>query len=157
MHKKFRAKALYKETNRKRTVFFTAKSEAEVVQMLLQAGYAEPFEIIEELPEPATSAQIKYAKALQIDIPPNPTKDDLSALISREVDNDSASNPELIAFAEGRGLSFSKFIGKKALYNLIFNNLPQEDKIAFFAFSVYRWLSEDRRGNLGFHQYSDKR
>lgn len=155
MSKNFKAKALFKGTNRKRTVIFTAKSEAEVVQLLLQAGYTEPFEIREELPEPATVAQIEYAKALRIDIPANPTKEDLSALISRKVDNDGDPNPELVEFATEKGLSFSLHIGKKALYNLVFHSLSKEDRIAFFAFSVYRWLSEDRHGNLESHKYCD--
>lgn len=154
MNRKFKAKALFKGTNRKRTVIFTAKSEAEVVQLLLQAGYTEPFEITEELPEPATVSQIEYAKSLRIDIPANPTKEDLSALISRKMDNDSDPHPELVEFAIEKGMSFSTHIGKKALYNLLFNSLSLEDRIAFFAFSVYRWLSEDRRSNLETHPYA---
>jgi len=154
MLKKFKAKALYLATNRQRTVTLTAKSEAEVVLQLKQSGYSEPFEITEELPEPATIAQIEYAKALRIDIPANPTKEDLSALIGRKVDNDGDPNPELVEFAMEKGLSFSVHIGKKALYNLLFNSLSLEDRIAFFAFSVYRWLSEDRRGNLETHPYA---
>jgi hypothetical protein len=155
VNKNFKARALFKGTNRKRTVIFTAKSEAEVVQLLLQSGYSEPFEITEELPESATSAQIEYARALQIEIPANPTKDDLSALIGKKKDNDSEPNPGLVEFAIEKGLSFSKYIGKKALYNLVFHSLSKEDRIAFFAFSVYRWLSEDRHGNLESHKYCD--
>lgn len=155
MLKKFKAKALYKATNRVRTATLIAKSEAEVVLQLKQSGFSEPFEITEELPEPANDAQIQYAKSLQIDIPLNPNKDDLSALISRKVDKDSDPNPELVEFAVEKGLSFSKYIGKKALYNLVFQSLSKEDRIAFFAFSVYRWLSEDRHGNLASHNYCD--
>lgn len=33
------------------------------------------------------------------------------------------------------------------LYNIIFNSLPDEDKIAFFV-SVYRWLSNYKHANL---------
>lgn len=155
MNKKFTVKATFDATNRRRTMTFTAKSEVEVIQLLKQAGYSEPFEITEEMPEPATDAQIQYAKALQIDIPLNPTKEDMSALISRKVDNDSDPNPELVEFAIEKGLFFSKNIGKKALYNLVFHSLSKEDRIAFFAFSVYRWLSEDRHGNLESHKHSD--
>jgi hypothetical protein len=154
MLKKFKAKALYQATNRVRTVTIIAKSEAEVVLQLKQFGYSEPFEITEELPEPATSAQIEYARALQIEKPANPTKDDLSALIGKKKDNDGEPNPGLVEFAIEKGLSFSKYIGKKALYNFVFHSLSKEDRIAFFAFSVYRWLSEDRHGNLESHKHS---
>ncbi len=132
MLKKFRAKGLYQATNRVRTVMLIAKSEADVVLQLKQTGYTEPYEITEELPEPATDAQIQYAKALQIDIPLNPNKDDLSALISRKVDNDSDPSPELVEFAFEKGLSFSEYIGKKALYNFVFHSLSTQDRIEFF-------------------------
>lgn len=155
MNKKFIVRATFNVTRRRRTVTFTAKSEAEVIQLLKHAGYSEPFEITEEMPEPATDAQVQYARALQINIPLNPTKDDLSALISRKVDNDGEPNPELVEFANQKGLFFSKNIGKKALYNLIFNSLSKEDRAAFFVFSVYRWLSDDRHGNLESHKYYD--
>lgn len=56
MNKKFKAKAFYQAANRRRTVAFKAKSEAEVAQMLLREDYAEPFEITEKLPEPASEA-----------------------------------------------------------------------------------------------------
>ncbi len=155
MLKNFKAKAIYQATKQVRTVTLTAKSEAEAVLQLKQSGYSEPFEITEELPEPATSAQIEYARALQIEIPSDPTKDDLSALISKKKDNDNEPNPGLVEFAIEKGLPFSKYIGKKALYNFVFHSLSKEDRIAFFAFSVYRWLSEDRHGNLESHKHSD--
>jgi hypothetical protein len=37
----------------------------------------------------------------------------------------------------------------------VFSNLEGIDKIAFFAFSVYRWLSEDRHANLDTHPHKD--
>lgn len=53
-------------------------------------------------------------------------------------------------------MPFSKCIGKKALYNLVFNELSDYEKISFFIFCVYRWLSDDRDSNLDTHKYRNK-
>ena len=108
-----------------------------------------PYEIAEIPNDPPTDRQLEYAKDLGIRIPKNACKEDVSALISRSVDNDdSVPNPELIDFATQHHLMFSSYIGKKALYDLVFRELPLEDKIAFFCFSIYRYLCEDRTANL---------
>jgi hypothetical protein len=140
-------------TNRRRTEVIAAKSKEELIETLKNSEFSEPFEIEEIFNEP-TESQLDYAAALGIDVPKNASKEDVSALISRAVDGDGAEpNPELIEFATDRGLVFSQYIGKRALYNLIFNRLPLEDKIAFFCFCAYRWLSDDRQGNLDRHKY----
>ncbi len=58
------------------------------------------------------------------------------------------SNPELIEYATEMKLYLSYYIGKKALYDHIFNQLELLDKIAFFAFCIYRFNSNDRCANL---------
>lgn len=151
--KQFQINALFVKTNRQRKLILNAKCEMEVVSKLVEMGYREPFEILELPPEPATEAQLKYANNLNINVPNNVSKDDLSVLIQKKLDFDSDPNPELIDFANEIGMDFSKYIGKKSLYNLIFNKLELKDKIAFFIFCIYRWLSDDRKGNLAKHPY----
>jgi hypothetical protein len=154
MLKNYTVKAIHIETKRKRTHTVTANNIGEAIELFKKEGLIEPFDISETPlppPEPATERQLEYAKHLKIEIPENATKDELSVLISYKVDNDSPPNPGLIDFATGRNISFSKHIGKKALYNLLFRALPLEDRIAFFAFSVYRSLSDDREANLDKH------
>ncbi|MCI5056127.1 MAG: hypothetical protein MRY83_08465, partial [Flavobacteriales bacterium] len=128
------------------------RSKESLIILLKAKGYLEPFEIVEIEHDKPSSEQLKYAESLNIKIPPNATKVDVSCLISRVIDNDNKEpNRELIDFAEENGLFFSRYIGKKALYNLIYHNLSEIDKIAFFVFSVYRYLSGDRMSNLRKH------
>jgi hypothetical protein len=154
-HKLYKVSGVFADTKRKRTRTIAAKNENHAKEIMINDGYLEPFEIIEVDFEKPTERQIEYAKDLGIEIPDNATKQDLSALISRHLENDSDPNPELYEFADKRGFLFSKYIGKKALYNLLFNNLEDVDKIAFFAFCVYRYLSEDRHANLDTSPHRD--
>lgn len=147
-HKRYKVSGIFADTKRKRTRIINAKTESHAREIMINDGYLEPLEIIEIDFEKPTERQIEYAKDLGIKIPNDATKEDLSALISRHLENDSDPNPELYEFADNRGFCFSKYIGKKALYNLLFNKLEGADKVAFFAFCVYRYLSEDRHANL---------
>ena len=152
--REYSIRAKYAQTNRMRHVTFQAPSIEECRKIALENGYLEPIEITEILPEPATAAQKAYAADLGIDFPDDISKKDMSYLISRVVDDrDSDPNPELLDFAQGRGLDFNPYIGKRALYNLIWNSLEGVDKIAFFVFCVYRYTTDDRRGNLDEHPY----
>ncbi|HKK74719.1 MAG TPA: hypothetical protein VJ953_06590 [Saprospiraceae bacterium] len=155
-YKRFKIKARYEETKRFRTRFFDEKNEDRLRKKLKDLGYLEPFEIIEIDHDSPTEAQLRYAKKLRIAIPANATKEDLSCLLSRKIDKDTSPNKELIEFAESKKIFFSKYIGKKALYNLIYHSLSEKDKIAFFIFSVYRHLSNDRKGNLLKHPHKKR-
>ena len=155
MYKKFKVRAVYIPTNRKRTETLIAKDEEELIERLKNSDFKEPFDI-EEIFNESTDRQLEYAKDLGIKVPKDASLEDVSALISRNVDGDSLNpNPELIEYAVDKGLYFSKYIGKKALYNLIYESLSLKDRIAFFCFSVYRHLSDDRQGNLDKHRHKN--
>ena len=148
-YKKYDVKGINPKTGRKKTISIEVPNNKEPREVIeKQIDIVEPFEI-NETPFPApTDRQINYANSLGVVIPNDACQYDVSALISRAVDSDSEPNQGLIEFAENQGLLFSKYIGKKSLYDLIFNNLPLIDKIAFFCFSIYRYLSDDRHSNL---------
>ncbi|WP_108307091.1 hypothetical protein [Metalysinibacillus jejuensis] len=97
-----------------------------------------------------TDKQLAYAKNLGIPVPEWASKSDVSLLITRLVEEKDFSAPsaQLVEFANAKNIIFSGCAGKKYLYNTIFDNLSDYDKAAFFAFSLYRWLSDDRHGNL---------
>jgi len=151
----FEIRALYSQTNRKRTVIIMDDDKESAIEKIKKKGYLEPFELLNEYFYPPTKEQLKYAKSLGIRVPKDASQEDVSEMIARMVNNDSAPNPELFEFANEIGLDFSGYIGKKALYNLVFFYLQTEDKIAFFIFCVYRWLSDDRNGNLNKHQHRE--
>lgn len=120
----FKVKARYIPTNRVRSnVEIWARSESELSEKLNSLGY-EPAINTTIVANPPSEAQINYAKSLGINILPEMDKMDLSALISRKVEFDSYSpNQGLMDFADNHDIIFSNYIGKKALYNLIFEQL----------------------------------
>lgn len=141
----------YIPTNRFRTITMRAHSEDEVMELLEYPEYDDYSEIksISTLPEePPTQKQINYASILGININENMCKKDVSALIDRKLSDPSDPNPGLVKFADEHNILFSKFAGKKALYDAVFSQLPTTDRLAFFIFSVYRYLSDDREANL---------
>lgn len=141
----------HEETKRNRTITIPAKSTEMAEQIAKEKGLLLPLKIEEHPFEPPSERQLAYAKDLGIDVPLDATKEDVSCLLSRTIDKDNVPSPGLIEFADGRNMFFSQYIGKRRLYNLVFNSLNGVDKIAFFTFSIYRWLSEDRHANLDTH------
>ncbi len=151
----YSASAIFSQTNRKRTVKKPAFNEDEIRQYMLDSGFLEPIEI-EEIPfPPATEAQINAIMEHQHHVPQNICKDDASAIISKSMDNDATPNPELFTYATEQKIMVSYYTGKKALYNIIFYHLELDDKIAFFAFCLYRFYSDDRNSNLNHSPYKD--
>lgn len=145
----------HKDTNRKRTLVVLAKSEEIAKQSSIVQGLLPPLQI-EIVPfDSPTEKQLNFVNRVNIQIPPNATKEDVSCLLSRYQDQDSDPSHGLIEFADNRDMFFSYLIGKKSLYNLVFSRLNGLDKTAFFVFSIYRWLSEDRHANLDTHPKKD--
>lgn len=155
LNKAYKVKATFSETNEKKEFFFNAKSDAEIIELLKNSGFIEPFVIKEVNLGKPTPKQIEYASSLNIQIPLEATKVDLSALISKKTDNDDNPNDDLLEYATEKGLTFSRYIGTKALYELIFDSMTLNDKVAFFIFSVYKQLSDDSSSNLNKHKHKN--
>ncbi len=155
--KSFRVHAKYKDTDRFRSVQILAKSLEHCEVLASEQGFLPPYEISELPSKLPTENQLEYAKKLQITVLPNMTFNELSDLITREAE-DGGDTPqiEIAEFAVNHNMHFSRYIGKNTLYNLIFNTLQGTDKIAFFIFCVYRWLSDDREANLDTHKYKNR-
>lgn len=144
-------------TGRRKTIKTKAISIEDAKEFAISQGLCEPFECIEHPVELPTESQINYATDLEIIIPHDATKEDLRQLIENKLIGDSyIANSDLIDFANHHRMIFSKYIGKKALYDLVFESLKDTDKIAFFIFCVYRDWSNDRRGNLEIHPSRQK-
>lgn len=155
-YKLFKVAGKHIETKRVRTLKINAIDEEDAIELAKNSGL-ETIESIEVIPfEPPTERQIEYATDLGITIPDDACKWDVSTLIDRVVERDGTPREELIEFATNRRLFFSKYIGKSALYNLIFRELPDLDRVAFFVFCVYRHISDDRHANLDTHPYRDR-
>ena len=145
----YQCKALYSQTNRKRTVNLEAFNEADAAEQLRQGGFCEPFDI-KRMPFPeATEKQIDNIKTyITKNIPDDICQYDASAMISRSCENDSVPHPDLLQYATEMKIHLSYYIGKRDLYDLIFNSLNIKDKTAFFVFCVYRFATDDRQANL---------
>ena len=149
--KRFKIRGVNPKTLRHKTVYVSGSTVEDASINALIAGVEEPLSV-EELPqEPPSESQLSYARDLGLPIPVGATKTDLSAILTKHLEHDNDSGQDLIDYANGHNLLFSKYIGKRALYDLVFHRLPEEDRVAFFCFSVYRWLTDDRRGNLSIH------
>lgn len=95
--------------------------------------------------EMPTRRQLAAAARYCITVTSEMDAQDVSDLLSRHLRQDPKEpNQGLIEFALNRGIHFANGIGKKALYNRIWEQLPRYDKFAFFSFCVYRYLSDDR-------------
>lgn len=140
----------HKDTNRNRTLTILAASQEAAEQSAIEQGLLTPLQA-EEVIDAPTERQLAYALDLGIVIPENATRKDVSCLIDKVTSRDPEPNPGLIEFADGKGILFSPYIGKRSLYDLVFSSLNALDKAAFFTFSVYRWLSDDRHANLDTH------
>lgn len=144
----YKIKSKYNKTNRFRSINIWARDESEIPLKLKQMDYSTIQSIIDITPTP-TEKQISLATNLGYQITSDMTALDVSALISKKIDKDSyPPKYELMVFADNHDIVYSTFMGKKTLYNVIFNGLSDLDRYAFFIFCVYRYLSDDREANL---------
>ncbi len=154
--KRYTVSGINLTTKRRKTVQLPAKTIDEARDYAIKQGLGEPFEITEAPPDPPSVEQIQYAASLGAQIPKDASRQDLSAIIQKKLDNDREPSRDLIDYANHYGFIFSEYIGKQALYDVVFSNLNTLDKSAFFVFSIYRWLTDDRRGNLETHPDKQK-
>jgi len=86
---RFEITGVGRSTGRKRVRIYEAKDQEDAIMMAASDGTVVETDKIRILPEPpATEAQLAYAKDLDIKIPKNPTKAQLSILINRAVEED---------------------------------------------------------------------
>ena len=136
-----------RDTSRRRRRVVEARDEAHAKALAEAEGTL--VESIERLPEePATDAQLAYARDLGISFPTGATKHELSDLLSAHLEHDKPADSRHLAFADFYGVSYTQFTGKKSVYRRIFATLSEagreQDLAAWFAYRVYRALLEDR-------------
>lgn len=136
-----------KETNRKRKKVYRAETEDAAKSLAEKDGI-----IVESInllsPDPATERQLSYAKDLGIKIPENPTKDQISYLISSKTET-PASNDQ-INYALKLGVQFHEydFRSKEIIQNKISNLLGHgsarynAELAKWYVYSVARYLSK---------------
>ena len=148
---RFRVKGKSAESGNPRNRQYLAKSASEAESQAEKDGIV--VASVEEITaQPATERQLAYAADLEIAIPDGITKDELSDLISIKTLDDEPSSSRHRAFAESYGLEPTQYVGKKLLFDGIWNTLKQPDRqpemLQWFAFRVYRHLVHGSLGSL---------
>jgi len=132
-----------RESGRTRKHIYSAFDESEALKMAEADGTV--VETIRLLPEePPTEAQLAYAKDLSISAPENVTKVEISDLISSYLGKDKPSTERHRSFARRYQVECTRFTGKRALFDRIFEVLKEPGRerelVSWFAFRVYREL-----------------
>lgn len=95
-------------------------------------------------PSPPTERQLAFARDLGISIPADATLDEVSDLISAHLEKDKPAGDNHRRIASLFGAKFTRFTGKKQLYDRIFNVVSRPthelDLAAWFVYRVYRHL-----------------
>ncbi|MTK54283.1 hypothetical protein [Paludibacter sp.] len=145
-----------KETKREKKICLYAISSEKAIALAREMDINDIVRIEEKQIQP-DDRRFAYAKDLGVSFPESFTIEDLSTLIENKK-NDDSDIPDLglITFAKNKNVIFNKYIGDKTLRTLIFKKLENEDQIAYFAFSIYKWLSDDKHTNLETHRYKEK-
>lgn len=139
----FEVRGIGRETNRKRKTVYRAYNEDEARQLAEADGTI--VESIQMLPdEAATEAQVSYARDLGISIPENATKDELCDLLSCHLEHDKLATERHKSFAKAYQVHHTRFVGKRALFNMIFAALQargrERELVGWFVYRVYREL-----------------
>ena len=128
------------------SVYFEIMDGVDPNEYIKAKGFELPYELEKvDFPPPTTEEVLRHIQIYGMNPPFNAVGEDVRALIDRYTSNNGVGgcdaqspNPELIEYATKKEIKFSYYIGKKALYKLIFDSLENRDKIAFYIFSVYR-------------------
>lgn len=127
------------ETKRKEKRSYSAQDEAEALELAEKYGLQDPV-INAALPHGKPSEwQIERTAGWKM--PADVCKWDVYAILDRQgtegaEDFEESPTEEFAMFAHKMGVSFSRFIGAKALHEHVVNRLQFPDKAAFFAYCV---------------------
>ncbi|WDT85987.1 hypothetical protein [Alteromonas sp. 009811495] len=130
-------------TGRKRKKVYRASSEEEARQLAYKDG-TEAESITELPPEPPTEMQLEYANGIGLKIPEGVTGAELSSLLTNEEERDKVATERHRKFAERYGVQFTKYTGKKTLFDSIQAHLTEtgneRDMLSWFTYRIYRQL-----------------
>jgi len=147
------------ETGRNRTRTYSAFNEDRARQMALADG-TEPKKIEIVPPQPPSEPQLEFARNVGINIPAGATADEVSDLLSIYQDRDKPATDRHRSFADYYEVETTRCVGKKKLFQLIFNKLSQsgnEQELAtWFAFRVYREITNAADSAIAKHPMDPK-
>ncbi len=138
--RKYEIRARYIPTNRMRGITVYAFNEDEAISQLSDDFIKESAIVTaSEYPEPS-DRQIQYAIYLGIHIPEKCSSPDISALISRKVDESAPS--ELVEFALSHKYNFSYYGDEPYLIHIISSRLATHEWIAFAIACMNKYITK---------------
>lgn len=143
---KFQIRGHGKETGRKRSRVFYASSEEKARELAAADGtVVDEIERLPDDPPPEpTERQLDFASDLGIAIPDDADRDDVSDLISQKLGKEKPATDRHKSFATFYDLEFRRFIGKRELFDRIFEELEkpgrEKDLVSWFTYRIYRYL-----------------
>ncbi len=126
-YSRYEVSGINPKTKRKNKRIFDCFSEQDAIDHMLLSGFTEPFTVeFVKFDEP-TERQLSYANDLGIQIPERASKQDVSALISRVVDDDETLPSEfMVRQAMSRKVMFSRYVGAKTLVSIMSIQLQEK-------------------------------
>lgn len=154
----YRVKGRHAETNQFRTRKVNAKSEDEAIAIVKEKELlVSDYEVTIIPHELATDRQLRYATDLGIEFPHDITKEDLSALMSRELDPDPEDCfPAIRAWAEENHLYFSEYLGVYRSASYVFNNIDHQEQLITFIWLLWSDYYDDWRHSPSIHPYAEQ-
>ena len=126
------------DTGRMNTKRYEVQTEADALTAAVVDGLVEPITINVEPMAMPTERQMNYANSLKAQLPNDACSKDISAIISRIVNEDEeAPEPGLSRYAHACKIKFSRFIGKQAILDTMFFQMNDVDRATFYAYAVY--------------------
>lgn len=135
-------------TNRIKTVTIVAKENTPENIIIERSNLLEPYTVSPYFEE-ATDRQISYANDLNIKFPPNCSKQDMSSLISRQLDHyyTDYMTGKLMEYASINNIYISPYDSIPDGTGIIIRRLPSDERIAFYVYLIYCSLNQMEIGN----------
>lgn len=135
-------------TNRIKTVTIVAKENTPENTIIERSNLLEPYTVSTYFEE-ATDRQISYANDLNIKFPPNCSKQDMSSLISRQLDlyYTDYMTGKLMEYASVNNIYISPYDSIPDGTGIIIRRLPTDECIAFYVYLIYCSLNQMEIGN----------
>ena len=125
----------------------SAVSEDSAVKKAEAGGLVGPFKVEAAPLDPPTERQLALAERKDFSVPEGCTKEDLGAMISRDIDFDGDIDPDpgIVQYAKDCEVCFSSFVGESGLLQCMISQLSLRDKAVLFAYAVSLSRSGERR------------
>jgi len=115
----FKVVGINQKTNRQNTRRYYCKDEGEAAALATQEGLVDIISVTAIPFTPPSEAQYEACRKHNRNIPYGACLSDVSALMTRDIENQKPASIELMQYADSLGLRFSYLIGEESLREMI--------------------------------------